>query len=394
MRINSWASALVLLIFSLLVGCGKKAENKTKAHANSRSQTELEAQFSSLKLLREALKTNNAEAFRSVLKKNPAIDLDEPLRDSGETLLTQAIREDRFEIQGLLLENRADPAKTNLKLESPLIVAASEGRLQSVIALCKLRVDLELRDSNQDTALHVALKKGHDLVALELLKHGANLNALDGQRRDPVKLAERSNTKESLRFIRHRLDLELGVPDIKRFRDLIETTDYQNLEILLGRYPIIATDETYNAINPLALLVSLPNQLNALRTARVLLVSGASVDGASGTKDTPLIEATKEQKPAFAKLFLTFEAKTELLDSEGHSALIHAVKNNDLKMVKLLLAYSAVEKYTYWQDGRRVTVNACDVSRDVERGLKSDEERRINKEIKKNLGCRFLGGVF
>lgn len=383
-----------ILVLATLVSCGKKPEIKNEATTKTTSPSEAEAQFTALKELRTALRENDVKTFRTVLKKNPGVDLNEQFRDTGETLLTIAIKRDHRDIRDILLENGAKPERANLNQETPLLVAVAENHLNSVIILCNLKVDLETRDSNRDTALHVALKKGHDRLALELLQRGADLKSLDGRRQEPLKLAERSNVPESLRFIRGRLDLEFGAPDLKRFREIVEKGDYQTLEVVVGRYPVVATEETYESINPLALLVKVPNESNALRSARILLANRANVDGPLGAEQSPLIKATVNKKQSFVKLYLSSRAKTELVDNDGRSALIHAIMQNNLDLVNLLLDYSAVEKYTFRRDGMKITFDACDVAKDVARAVMNEEDRQTNKKIRKSLGCGFLGGLF
>lgn len=385
------------MLLSLMSACGKKAEIEDQGKTDKSSQeTESEAYLKYRKSLKTAIENNDFPLLKKTIETNPSFDINEPFRITGETPLVLAIKKDRREIRNYLIIEAG--AKVNLaddNRHTPLMAAAMGGHLNSVVILLNEKAELETRDSNGDTALHLALKNYKDDIALYLIKQGANINALDNRARNALSLAQQYNAQESLRFIRGILDLEFGAPDITAYRKILEDGDHQQLKKIVSRYPIVATDPTYDAINPLSLLVNVKNESNGLKSAEILIDNQANVDGPMGINEPPLIKATVNKKSSFVRLFLSAKAKTELKDETGKSALIHAVEDNNLALVDLLLSYSAVEKYSFRnKEGKNVSFNACEVARAVKKNLQSDEDLETNRKIRKSLSCGFLGIVF
>ncbi len=375
--------------------CGKKAQVKDSERSESTvSPSQAELFFNASKEIRRAVNENDLPTLQKVLAESPGIDLNQTLTDTGETLLIIAIKRDFRSIRNLLIEKGAGPDKPNVNGETPLIAAVANNQANSVRMLLDLRVNLEKRDSNGDTALHVALKKSNDDLALTLVKEGANVHSLDSRNRNGQKLAEEFNTPQTLAFIKSILELETGSPDLTAYRTLLLNADHRRLTKVLSRYPQLAKERAYEAINPLALLVGVAQEANALITAEILLNYESNVNGPEEAEATPLITATISRKKGFANLFLAANANPQLLDKDGKSALIHAVELNNLEMVELLLSYSAVETYTFRRDGRKITFEACDSARETGRKLTDSAEKATNRKIRDALDCGFLNWLF
>jgi ankyrin repeat protein len=384
-----------LLLASLATSCGKKAQVKESDRAEGTvSPTNAELNFNALREIRRAVDGNDLPALQRALTENPDVDLNQTLTDNGETLLILAVKNDFRSIRNLLVERGAAVERANVNRETPLLAAVAGNRGNSVRFLLERRVDLEERDANGDTALHVALKKSNDDLALLLIREGANVHSLDPKDRNGLKLAEEFNAPQSAAFIKSILELETGAPDIATFRTLLLNADHRRLTKVLSRYPKIAKERAYQAINPLALLVGVPQETQALRSAELLLSYEANVNGPDDAAETPLIRATLSRKKGFANLFLSANANPQLLDMDGKSALIHAVEQNNPELVDLLVAYSAVEKYTFRRNGKKVTYDACDVARAVNGRLTTEEEKASNRAIRETLDCGFLNWLF
>lgn len=383
-----------LLIFSV-VSCGKKAKVDNKSSEDKELMpTTAEIYFNALKEIERAVNENDLPGLRKVVYENPELDLNQ-IHHNGETFLIMAIKKDFREIRDYLIEEkRVQLDKANINKETPLLAAVANNKENSVKVLLDLKVDLEKRDSNGDTALHVALKRSNDNIALLLIKQGANVESTDRRERNAFKLAEIYQTPNSLELIRSILQIEIGAPDLSGYRAILIQGDHKRLNQILTRYPNIANDELYNSINPLALLVGVDNETSAMRSAELLLTHNANVNGPLGAETTPLIKATMAKKKSFASLFLSNNANTELNDSHGKSALIHAVEMNNLEIVDLLLSYSAVENYTFRKDGKKISFKACDIARQVAKKLETKEEKLINEEIKDRLDCGFFSWLF
>ncbi|KAH8987259.1 ankyrin repeat-containing domain protein [Lactarius akahatsu] len=110
------------------------------------------------------------------------------------TPLHLASREGQFEIVRMLLGNGANPRATNNQGQTPLHLL-SEGIYFNpqdvpdfVELFMKYGADVNARDSNNTTPLHVASCEGQLEVARMLLAHGANPKAINDQGQTPLHL--------------------------------------------------------------------------------------------------------------------------------------------------------------------------------------------------------------
>lgn len=379
----------------VLSSCGKKAEVKDKTEKDSLAPSMAEIQFSALKEIKRAINENDVQALKNALQDNNDVDLNQIQFESGETFLTSAIKNDFREIRNLLIDEGVSLEKSNAQKETPLIAAVIAGSVNSIKVLLDNKVDIEKKEISGNTALHMALKNSNDEIALLLIKQGANIYATDSKDRNALKLATEYKTKASLELIRTIMEMEHGAPDITSFKNILLKADHQSLKNVLARYPRLATERHYQEMNPLALLVGVPNEKDALKSAEILINHNANVNGPEEAEQTPLIKATVALKKGFANLYLSSNANPQLLDKDGKSALIHAVELNNPDLVELLLSYSAAERYSFRKNGKRISYNACETARETGRKFsQDDDEKRINERIKKSLDCGLLRRVF
>lgn len=396
MKLNLLYLGKLTLLVLLLSSCGKKAEVEDRAEKESLAPSVAEIRFNALKEIKRAINENDLEALKTALLENPGIDLNQIQSETGETFLTATIKKDFRAIRNLLLDEESVSLEiTNAQKETPLMAAVISGSENSVKVLLDYKVDLEKKEINGNTALHLALKTSNDQLALLLIKQGANIHAADSMERNALKLATEYNCPRSLLLIKSIMEMEYGAPDITTYRNLLLKGDYQSLKNVLARYPRLATDKLYQEINPLALLVGVPEERGALKSAELLLKYDANVNGPAEAEQTPLIKATISLKKGFANLYLSSHANPQLLDQNGKSALIHAVELNNADLVDLLLSYSAAEKYSLRKNGKRITYNACETARETGRKFPEDSEaKKINDRIRKNLDCGILRWFF
>lgn len=94
---------------------------------------------------------------------------------SYDDALNSARLGDTSQLAGLLAQG-VDPNTVDAQGNSLLILAAREGQLDTVAALLKYRPKLDYRNLAGDSALMLAVLRGHDAVAQALLKAGAAVN--------------------------------------------------------------------------------------------------------------------------------------------------------------------------------------------------------------------------
>jgi len=389
---KSYFHAGLLVLALLISSCGKKTEEEEKS-ANSLKPTIEEINFNSFKEIQRAILSNDLESLKKELRDNPSIDLNQILHD-GETFLTLAIKKDFRNIRNFLMEKGVNLEQANIHKETPLIAAVKTGRLNSVKVLLDNKVNLEKKEVNGDTALLAAIKNSYDEIALTLIKQGAKLDSRDKNELSPIELCQEYDVPQTKEMIQNILKIERGSPDIAGYRSVLLNGDHRNLKSLLERFPKVAVEPAYEAINPLAILSTINDEINALRSAELLIEYKANVNGPQNADYTPLIKATSLTKKSLANFYLSSKANPQLIDVDGKSALIHAIEVNNLELVKLLLSYSAVEKYTFRKDGKKITIDACDFVKAARRTLQTPESKDENEKIRKILDCSFWSRIF
>lgn len=134
-----------MVLLALLLGltsCGKKPEvNDNKK--NLAPPTKAQVYFEALKEIRRSIHSNDYRGFKKVILENPDIDLNQHFSETGETLLIIAIKKDFRTIRNFLIEKGAKLERASWDKETPLIVAVSNARINSVKVLIDLKVDLE-----------------------------------------------------------------------------------------------------------------------------------------------------------------------------------------------------------------------------------------------------------
>jgi ankyrin repeat protein len=382
----------LLMVLTITSGCGKKAnDSSSDSDDKTFAPTSAEIYFNTFREAKRAVAENDIEGLKKAIAENPSLDLNQILND-GETFLIIAIKKDFREIRNFLIEKNASLEKPNVNKETPLIAAVSSGRVNSVRILLDSNVDKEKTNVDGDTALHLAIKSKNDELAIMLIRQGSNVESFDKKGRNALMLSEEFSVPLAHDLIRSISQLETGAPDISSFRSLLTTGDISRLGVVLTRYPQLIND--YESINPLVLLVDSKDQNNAIKSAELLINHSANVNGPKDADTTPLIKATISQKNGFANLFLNAKANPQLLDKDGKSALIHAIMLNNSDMVDLLLSYSAVEKYTFRKDGKKITYSGCEVAHDIKNTLKDEKEKIENEKIQRSLDCNFFSWFF
>ena len=108
----------------------------------------------------------------------------------------------------------ADETITGLGRNRLLLEAAAEGQTPRVVALLKLKADVEFRDEQGLTALHHAVLSGHSDVFHVLLEHGADINARTAEMGSPLCLAALSGDLSIVKVLieaRAKVDLTGGL---------------------------------------------------------------------------------------------------------------------------------------------------------------------------------------
>lgn len=95
------------------------------------------------------------------------------------------------------------PSSIQIAAYDGLFKAAIEDDLDAVKRLIQAGVDLEVRDGNGRTPLHVAAYASHEKAIQLLIEAGADANAFDNQKYDIVTIAAVANNLEVLKLALH-----------------------------------------------------------------------------------------------------------------------------------------------------------------------------------------------
>jgi ankyrin repeat protein len=188
----------------------------------------------------------------------------------------------------------------NKSRSTPLHLAAYSNDPLLAAALIRARASLEILENGDDTPLHDAAREGSKEVAALLIQNRANVNAVNAKGATPLMIAAQQGVDEIVdMLITARAKVDASNPD------------------------------GYTAMH-----VAAAQGQHAICTA--LAKAGASVNSQSTLGLTPLMMAT-EKRPTTVATLLQLGAKPDLVDSEGSTALHHAVRFGNLKSVEALL---------------------------------------------------------
>jgi ankyrin repeat protein len=300
-------------------------------------------------------------------------------------LITTAVSRDLYPIVELLLENNASLYKSNKQNESPLMVASKKGHENLVRLLLSLGSRPDTKDLNGNTALHLAVLNNHEEIALYLINSRSNIDITNNLDQTALKLAEARNLKKVIDLLRSLTQSSVGLPSKVEVRNIITLGDLTSLNQLFNKYPVLAQD--YKDLNFFVLIMRSHPHDKALSMTNMLVNFGANLEGPKGSEITPLIEAVKQSYEDFVELMLKENINPNMVDDKGNSALIWAIKNNNLSVVKRLIDKNAAQKYSYYVNGSKKSMNACDVVREVKKIATTSEAKKTNEDILDTLNC-------
>ncbi len=372
------------MIFGL-TACGKKAKD-SKAEEPSNAfieKSEMALIEENHKELYEAILAKDVDKFKLLLENKSQVDLNKTLQD-GETLMSTAVTKDLYPIVELLLENNANISKANNKKETPLIIAAKLGYENLVRLLIYLGSKPDLKDQDGNTALHHAILNVHEEMALFLINSGSNIDITNNDNKTALKLAEILKLKKVLDLLKILTQSNVGSPSRIDVENLILLGDFDSLNQLFIKYPGIIVE--YRDLNYYVLAMTRPHDI-ALSMTQLLIMYGADLDGPVNSDITPLTAAVKRKYENFVELMLRENVNPNVLDKKGNSPLIWAIKSNSSAIVSMLIKKNAMEKYIYYENEKKKTMNACEVAQSMKKLSLTPTDKKSNEEILNLLGC-------
>lgn len=394
MKANGLSTVCLGLILVFQVSCGKKPVSESEKLSAQDGYTEKDAlTLSIFDKFTKAVRDNNLAGVKKLLFEGRGrINVNREIEGDEDTLLCLAVRSNFRKIVEILLDEGANIEQISHFKDTyemtPMNVAASRGHLHLVKLLIEREASPNKKDFSGRTALHHAIEKKFDDVAIYLIQNGADLNIPDYKGRNAYSLALAVGSNAVIDYLGGLTEVGKGaVPDAAAFRNLIVNGDVTTLNRVLGRNPDLG--KKYEVINPLALAVENKDENVAFAMVKTLLVYQVDSNGPENAFTTPLIKAVKTNRPFIAEFLIQRKADINIRDALDGSPLKHAIELNLPEMVDLLLAHGAEKSYrARGRRYRRHVFNACNSARDVGQKLHTDQDIDQNKTIRLKLGCR------
>lgn len=184
--------------------------------------------------------------------------------------------------------------------------AAALGDAVEITRLLAQGADLEARDANGRTPLHVAVHGSHGEAARALVRGGARVNALDAQRYDVVTIAA---VKNDLAMLRLALALGASARNV--------TSPYEGTALIAAAH------------------------LGHVEVVQELIAAGAPLDhvnnlGWTAVMETVVLGDGGRRHVAILRALVGAGANAGIPDRQGRSALAHARTRGFSEMVSIL----------------------------------------------------------
>jgi ankyrin repeat protein len=247
------------------------------------------------------------------------------------------------------------------------------GVVEHLIASCPQ--DINSKRATFGTPLHAALINGHFEIALILLEHGADVNALDHSCMSPLRLGSEKGRRDIVEFLLNlyandnmqnnredptnalaasgnadlvvgRASLRYGVLDVnlqnnaEHWTPLMSASVSGNPDIvhLLLQNGAAVESRQYQGRTPLMLA----SKFGYLDTVQLLLQHGANVNSRDNNGQTPLMIALQNGRQDTVQLLLNNGAAVNSCDKDGWTPLMEAAsRRGGLDSVQLLLQNGA-----------------------------------------------------
>ena len=198
------------------------------------------------------------------------------------------------------------------------------------------------------TPLHAALDKRLVDIALSLLQHGADINALDSDDCSPLLEASGGGCRDVVQFLlEHHADINLTNQNHKTPLWLAsEEGELEVAQLLLqsGADIELCDDEGRSAFD-------IASENGHLEIVKLLLGSGAKVDTRDNDGWTPLKKASRWGYPDVVQPLLDHSAEVNFQDPEGRTPLHEASEYGHLSIVQQLLDHGA-DVYIHDNEGQ------------------------------------------
>lgn len=261
--------------------------------------------------------------------------------DYGNSPLMVALMHKNESMVNFLLESGAKVNLVNNSQTTPLIEAIRTHRLDVANNLLTAGADANLVDGSDNLPLHWSIYHNRLNLVKNLLRSGSAVNLKNKHGISPFYMAfKQPNIPIVNELIKHGADIKTLVNRQDQATALHEAARFEEPAMMeaLSASPDFVTllnEEDHYGNTPLFLAAS----YGRILTCKHLLSAGADVNQVTPRGKTPLLAAVESSDAEMVNLCLKHGACVDVVDLvTGCSALMTAVTNGNLEIIKLLLS--------------------------------------------------------
>jgi len=259
--------------------------------------------------------------------------------DTGNTALHLASEAGHLSLVKCLVKvDRGGLYSANYKNETPLHVAARNGKYNLVKYFAKKGCNINATSANGATCLHVACANGHYTTVECLLKHGAEVNVVNSADQTPLHIAaSRGQTNIVELLFLHKANFSLRDKDGITALLAASINGHQDTVQFIVQHGgnVEDTDGKGNSIAHFAVANGNYEILNFLSQQNV------SLDVQNFDGDTPLVKAVREGRNRMVQYLVDRNCDINIKGNDRMLPLDVAVLKGNLEITRILLEHNA-----------------------------------------------------
>ncbi|XP_050405831.1 transient receptor potential cation channel subfamily A member 1 homolog [Patella vulgata] len=317
--------------------------------------------------LHKAAQFNHCEVVKFLVDRKAKINC----RDKDNyTPLLLAATYGRTECVELLLEKNADYTVVDKDDKTAIYLAAEENRLQTLRTLLsdsRMKELINTGDKYSNDPLHVAAKEGFLDIVKCLLENGADLDSKNEEEQTPVHLAARyGRTIIVKELVKHDKSVVYDEDeDSNTALHLAAMYGHDKVVEILIEFGSDVAARNYNQWTPLDLAAS----KGWSKTSKILLEQDAPIDPMDKSNTTPLHLASRAGHAQVVELLLDWDANVAQRDAEGNNSLDLAIEHHNMDVAFTIIASPV------WEDALR------NAALDLTTGILDTPMRRLIRKM-------------
>ena len=269
----------------------------------------------------------------------------------GKTALHLAAWNDRRQVGEMLLQRGGKLDDTDMKGWIPLMYAAKMGHTSMLHILIDDH-NIDLKNKNGYTALHIAALNDRPAVVEKLLAFRSQVNATDYEGKTPLMMAvDRGFSKVFQVLIKnHHIDINLKQPDGKTALHLAACHDQTQVSKMLQRRGGKLNDADIKGWIPLMYAAKM-GHTNVLPT----LINDNNIHSKDKFGYTALHIAALNDRSAVVKMLLTVGSQVNAIDNNGLTPLMIAAGKGFSKVLEEFINHHDADINSKHSDGKTLS---------------------------------------